>query len=233
LSDGCLIATPYADVFGDSVELKIKYANGTVRLSDDGDTYNNLYEFGVDLHRLAGSRQALFRRILNYTGVLLDSSELMVAVRPSERVGPAMHRLIEAITAINGLKATVKPTIVRDFNAEVRLLFEEHQIPFRFDHRIQGASIEQRFDFYIARQGRPDLLKTISVDDKTRIRNYVSSAAFSFTDLRKTDYQFRGILLIDDSFPDVYTDEVHKIAQVYADRTYKRSQFAELLADVA
>lgn len=232
-NDGCLISTPYTDIFGDSIELRITYSDDTARLSDDGDTYNNLYEFGIDLHRLSAPRQASLHRIISNTGVILDSSELLVNVRSSEDLGPAMHRLIEAIMAINGLKLTVKPTIIRDFNAEVKLLFEARQLPFQFDYRIQGASIEHRFDFHIAHQGKPDLIRTVSVDDKTRIRNHVSHAAFSFTDLKKTDYPFRGILLIDDSFPDVYTHEVHKIASVYADRTYKRSQLEALLADVA
>lgn len=152
------IITPFTNNINDRIRLYIeKLSNRTLRLSDDGNTLNELEMNGLDLNK--ETRKKIFNTILINFKVEMDGDVLFVIA--DEKDFPIKkHNLIQAILRINDMLMLKRNTIVHLFNEEVRDFLYEEEVVGTPELKLVGASgLEYQVDYTIGRtKSRPEII---------------------------------------------------------------------------
>lgn len=232
----CLLSTPYSDLFGDLLDLKIMFRDNMLVISDNGRTYNNFWELGMDLHDLKGNRQTQLKQILVVNQIQFFAGELESHASNSGELGPAIHRLLEAIQSINGFRLTMRTNVIRDFNQIVKQELDAHNIVYLQNFLLSGLTAEHSFDFGVNYQDHaPKVIRTISSESGYQGKAIMISTAFTFTDLHRAKQRFTSIVLLDDDSLGEAVDDIATIAREYSDKhfrwSHKEAFLHELSAD--
>ena len=101
---GCLITTPFLMPDNDNIQLFARSrANGSVQLTDTGDTIRFLWINGLSLSR---TTMGDIRRITKRYGVNLARNELVVDAEGDEN---PLHQLIQAVLGVSALIEKRRP----------------------------------------------------------------------------------------------------------------------------
>lgn len=177
----CEISTPFVDHRNDHIDVYVKrQPDGTLVLTDGGDTVQDLDLSGVDLS--SPHRRRMLDTIASVRGVALENGELLVRSTPQD-FPRKKHALIQAMLAVGDLYVTSRERVRGLFMEDVREFLSGHSIPFVPSVKIPGRSGFDHFaDFVIpATASMPErILQAISVPT----RQTVSLLLFMWQDIQ-------------------------------------------------
>ncbi|HBX22617.1 MAG TPA: DUF1828 domain-containing protein [Desulfotomaculum sp.] len=229
----CIITTPFLDPNGDSIEIKAIIDSDQVVLTDDGETYDYLFLSGIDLFGKSNIRRNNLELSLHKNNAFLyNQNEIAVRVDKGEDFGNAMNRLIRAITSIQHLIYTIKEVPFRTFKDEVADLFFKNKVECITDYIVQGKTAEHKLDFYIERNNKKIVFKTLSTESGPYAKRIAKEAAFIFIDIGIKNQMFYKVSVIDDT-KDVWTPESTHILSEYSNRLLKWTNQNEIINLVA
>ena len=179
MSDWYSIDTPFLGAFNDTIELYALKKNGSITLSDNGETLNNLELQGVSIQGSHKRREIIDNILLNY-GLNQNDRELFVEADESN-FPQKKHNFLSAILEINDLGVLSKSNIHSIFKEDVRQHLEGLDIIFTTDFISKGSTgLEFTFDFQIAQRDREIVLKSFNSINK----NTLSTFLFSWEDIK-------------------------------------------------
>lgn len=229
----CIITTPFLDPSGDSIEIKAIMDEDKIILTDDGETFDYLFLNGIDLFGKSNTRKNIFETSLNKNGAFLyKNSEIAVYVNNSDGFGNAINRLVRTITSMQHMVYTIKEIPFRTFKDEVANLFIKNKIECRSDYNIQGKSLEHKIDFYVVRNDKQMIFKTLSTESGTYAKRLAKETAFTFTDIKNKNPIYYSVSLIDDT-QNVWMPEVSHILAEYSDRLLRWTNQDEIIELIA
>ena len=176
------ITTPHLDRHNDYIQIYAKRDDGSIFLTDDGVTIQDLEFSGCALD--TPKRKAMLEVTLNGFGVQQKGDALQVVATP-ENFPLKKHSLIQAILAVNDLFVLSQPSVESFFLEDVALWLDSHDIRYVPSAKFQGRSgFEHKFDFVIPKSKlRPErLLNTINNPKKDAAQN----AAFAWMDTKES-----------------------------------------------
>jgi len=174
LSDWYEINTPFLNHNNDLIQIYAKKDNGTILLSDGGDTLNELSLSGVDVNR-SEKRLKEFNTILNGFGVNRSNDEL-IAVATEDTFPEVKHRLIQAIMSIDDMFLLAEPKVESFFLEDVTFFFDVNDIRYTPNVSFLGKSgFYQTFDFSIPKsKNHPErIIKAVNTPRKDTILNVI------------------------------------------------------------
>ena len=95
------ITTPFFDMFNDCIVIFCKNDNGSIILSDGGETFSNLELLGISFSRKSKRKDILNQILLNY-GVERQDKDLFIKTS-LEGFPKAKHNLLSTIIAISDI----------------------------------------------------------------------------------------------------------------------------------
>ena len=176
------IITPFTNNLNDRIRLYIEYiSEDTLRLSDDGNTLNELEMSGLDIN--TRTRQKILDNILSNFNVELTNDVLNVTT--SYRDFPIKkHNMVQAILRVNDLLMTQKKNVINLFNEEVYRFFDDNSIYGTPGAHLVGQSgLSYHIDFTLPRTAnRPETL--IQFVNNPNFNN-ITTQKFIFDDINK------------------------------------------------
>jgi len=181
MGDRIEITTPYLDRHNDCLQIYAKKDNGSLLLTDDGYTCDDLEQSGCSLD--SPKRQAILRTMLNGFGVTLEGNALQV--RTSTTNFPlCKHNLVQAMLAVNDLFLLASPSIASLFLEDVASWLELSGARYTPNVKFSGKSgLDHRFDLVIPKSPtEPErMVRTVNRPN----RDMAQIIAFSWIDIRE------------------------------------------------
>jgi len=225
-SSYCHIITPFLRQDNDNIELFVEKSNEHLVLTDDGTTFEYLFLRGIDLN--TPTRQQYINSISQRTGVIFNGYEIQMQGISEKDLGPRFNDFINAIVSVNNLIYTVSEREKTTFKDDVRNFLYKKDIAYT-NMSIAGYSKEYKFDIVVLRH-KPIILEPISATSSTYAMNLAQKIAFQWNDIRKNNFDFKGVSLINDR-EDVWAPDTISILQNYSDETVSWSE-RERLVDI-
>ena len=196
-----VIATPFLGAFNDAVEIYARRKkNGTILLSDDGETIRNLQLQGCDILG-APRRLEIARSIARTRGVELDKhqGEILAEVAKDSDFPEKKNLLLSAILEMTDMAVLAHSAVGRLFKEDVREFFDEQGIIYTPDFECRGASgVHSTFDFHLAGKDREMVVKSFSSIDTPKVTDFL----FRLGDVREQRERSRrnlfGLAVIQD-----------------------------------
>lgn len=175
------ITSPLVDRHNDCLQLYAMVDNGTIQLTDDGWTIQDLEASGCRLD--TPKRRDLLEVTLRGFGVQLDGARI-TATATRENFALRKHSVLQAMLAINDLFALAQPTVESVFLEDVQAWLDANEV--RYTERIPfvgQSGYQHLFDFVIPRsKEQPErILKVINAPR----RDAAVAVAFSWVDTRE------------------------------------------------
>lgn len=102
-----LLTVPMLNHYNDHLQVYAEFdQNDRVRLTDDGTTFGELEDSGVEM---TGSREEIISVILKRHGVEQEGNDLVVYVSPTDVLGYRVHSLLQAMLAVDTMFMKVAP----------------------------------------------------------------------------------------------------------------------------
>jgi len=179
ISDWYSIDTPFLGAFNDTIELFALRHNGSITLSDNGETLSNLELQGVNIQGSKKRRDLLDSILLNY-GLNQNNKELLIQATDSN-FPQKKHNFLSAILEINDLSILSKANVHSIFKEDVRQHLNELDIIFTPDFISKGSTgLEFTFDFQIAKREKEIVLKSFNSMNKSTLSTFL----FSWEDIK-------------------------------------------------
>ncbi len=167
-----VISTPFTGLFNDNIEIYVKISGANITLSDDGETINNLREYGVSFSHSKQRRKILDGILTNY-GVKMQGDELTCECNV-KNFPQKKHLFLEALTTVNDMFMLSKHNVASVFKEDVEEYLTELGLIFTKDFKFTGESgIDFNFDFLIAHQKKEIILRAINNLDKTTLTTFL------------------------------------------------------------
>ncbi|MHB8881719.1 MAG: DUF1829 domain-containing protein [Thermodesulfovibrionales bacterium] len=196
IKDWIEITTPYLDRHNDYLQIYVKRDNGSLVLTDDGHTIEDLRMSGCELE--SKKRKDLLYQTLNGFGVKLTGEELTVHASP-ENFALRKHNLVQAMLAINDLFYLAVPMVASLFLEDVTAWLDLHDIRYTPKVKFTGKTgYDHLFDFVIpASKKQPErILQAIN----RPIRDTAQAVAFAWIDTKEVrPPNSRAYALLNDS----------------------------------
>lgn len=216
--EGCVVVTPFELPDMASLEFTIERSEGGYLLTDGGQTLAELFVNGLTVEGHPELTQEV-RRIARVHGIGFDASALSVQAS-AEGLGEAAHRLVSAIQGASYLVYKRSHRTRRTFDDEVEVLLLEHRVTYGPGYIVRGLASTHRIPFYV-NSNRNVLLVPISAGSVSSAREKAKRTAYIWTDLRRANLPFRGVVVIDDKedrWDSVWSDaEAFRPLQLYSD----------------
>jgi hypothetical protein len=205
-TEWAIISTPFVGAFNDTLDIYIKKSNGTIILSDDGDTLKNLDLQGVSTIHSAKRKSMLESVLLTY-GISFVDDEFTVEATESN-FAQKKHNFIMAISEINDMYMLSKQSISSIFKDDVRDFLDEQEITYTPQFISKGQTgLEFTFDFQIAYKTKEIVIKSFNSLNKINVPNFL----FTWDDIKPVRQQVShktivGVALINDTDREVSTE---------------------------
>lgn len=178
-SDWLCIDTPFIGAFNDTIELYALRKNGSILLSDNGETLNNLELLGINIQGSKKRRELIDNILLSY-GLSHKDKELIVEAN-EKNFPQKKHNFLSAILEINDLGVLSKNNVQSIFKEDVRLYLDELNVIFTADFISKGSTgLEFNFDFQIAKKEKEIVLKSFNSINKSTLSTFL----FSWEDIK-------------------------------------------------
>ena len=179
ISNWYSIDTPFIGAFNDTIELFALRKNGTIILSDNGETLNNLELLGVNIQGSKKRRELLDTILLSY-GLIQNEKELVIEAN-EKNFPQKKHNFLSAILEINDLSILSKSNVNSIFKEDVREHLNNLDIIFTPDFISKGSTgLEFTFDFQIAKKEQEIVIKSFNSINKSTLSTFL----FSWEDIK-------------------------------------------------
>ena len=169
-----IITTPFVGLFNDTIDIFAKKnPDGTIILSDDGNTLGNLELFGVGFKSSSGRKGILERIQLNYGVTVTKNDELTKKVNMSDFV-QGKHDMLRAILELSDLINLSSHRVSSAFREDVKNLFYEKDMTVTPDFIVSGRSgIRFTFDYLIAKPRKETVIQLFNNIDKASLATFL------------------------------------------------------------
>jgi len=227
------IRTPFAYPDGDLIDLFLDDTNGSVVLTDLGETFRWLSSQAVSERRSKKQLEAISDIVLA-SGVEQFRGMLQIAIRNQSEFANAVASLSQAALRVADLWFTFQgrgPDVVveevADFLKAKKVLFERSPI-------LRGRSGNSwRLDFFTKTARRHALVKVLFTGNKAAARRMAEHVVAQWVDLqdRKHTDQTKFVSLFDDRY-DVWGQEEFRLVESLSEVAYwsHPEEFVEKLA---
>ena len=192
--NGDYLITPFTRPDGEGISLSIvTLSDGSVHLSDMGDTLGYLFVNGLTLSKnVIGKAQ----RISVKYGVSFDRNSLSVTCNPGE-TGHGVHNLAQAILAVSNLIYVRQPNSRALFSNEVESFIISVGVAYDSDYKVKGQQKVHQFKFHI-NSGRNLLVQPLSAATTGAAQSLAERWAFRFVDTVAQNETWRPVAILDD-----------------------------------
>lgn len=216
-TDWFLIDTPFLGAFNDTIEIYAQRNDNHIKLSDNGETLNNLEIQGVQIQ---GSkiRKNLLDSILLNNGVKNINGELIIETT-SENFSQSKHNLLSTILEITDLYVLSKNSVSSIFKEDVRSFLDEQNIIYTPDFISKGITgLEFNFDFQIAQKSKEIVIKSFNTINKTTLSTFL----FSWGDIKPlrektTKKEVKAIAIINDIEREIKEEYLNALRSQHAE----------------
>lgn len=234
-ADGCLLLTPF--YLPDNTQLGVhllERANGTVAVTDLGETFDYLFLSGLNI--TADDKR--IARIGERFDVSIDAGEISKTVElGSSSIDGSVNAVIQAVLDMAYLVYTRRPRMAPNFAADVEQLLIHYHRAYEKQVEVVGRTTTHTFDYRFTNRNRPLVLDTLSTTSRHDSIERAQVTSFKALDSRQgegSDYTF--VCLLDDRTPDhddALSDRTFAPLQGYLDivlRWSERQRLADLVA---
>lgn len=169
-----VISTPFVGLFNDTIDIFAKQnTDGSILLSDDGNTLSNLELFGVSFKNTSGRKSLLDRVKYNYGVSITRDSEITKTVNKSDFV-QGKHDMLRAILELSDMINLSTHRVSSVFRDDVKNLFYEKGMTVTPDFIVSGRSgIRFTFDFLIAKPNKETVVQVFNNFDKASLATFL------------------------------------------------------------
>ncbi|MEY8443372.1 DUF1828 domain-containing protein [Lactococcus ileimucosae] len=195
IGEVAVLSTPHTNYIGDRINLYVeKLPENNVRISDDGETLNELEMANLDM--TSETRRRLLNNLLKYNGISLNNEGVLYLEVPRNKFAPAKHKLLEVIQQTYDLLLTKRST--------VKSLFLEEGLTYLRENDFGGVAIVRKSGASGIDYGIDYILGETSKRNETLMK-FVNH--FTFEDFTKQDFIQRDI-------SEAYIDEINYVVVV-------------------
>lgn len=169
-----VISTPFVGLFNDTIDIFAKQEpDGTIVLSDDGNTLGNLELFGVKFNNTLGRKNILDRIKLNYGVTVSKDAEITKTVDKSDFV-QGKHDMLRAMLELSDMINLTTHRVSSVFKEDVKNLFNEKEMTVTPDFIVSGRSgIRFTFDYLIAKPRKETVIQVFNNFDKANLATFL------------------------------------------------------------
>ena len=169
-----VISTPFVGLFNDTIDIFAKQnPNGTIVLSDDGITINNLALFGVGFKNTSGRKDLLDRVRFNYGVTISKDYEITKVVNHADFV-QGKHDMLRAMLELSDMINLTTHRVSSVFREDVKNLFCEKNMTVTPDFIVSGRSgIRFTFDYLIAKPKKETVIQVFNNIDKPSLATFL------------------------------------------------------------
>lgn len=229
VTHGHELTTPFLDRHNDHLQIYAEARSGTIVLSDDGHTIQDLRDSGVDVQD-SPKRAEILDSTLRAYGVRLEGRELVTAAT-EKNLGQRIHSLVQAMLAVNDMYVMAQWRVAGFFFEDVRTFLEEHEVRFVERVKVPGRAYDHTIDFVIpkSRQRPERYVQAISAPARDRITPFL----FSLADTREGRSEPAQVLaFLNDADRSVSDDVVQALRSYEVEPAMwsKRDEYVALVA---
>jgi hypothetical protein len=216
LGNSCLITTPYLSIDNDYIEIiAFKTDDGSWKLSDDGYCLDFLFLNGLEIKTI--NRKNILESVSLIRGVTIENDEVFIKVE-EDKLGEGFLNLIHAINSIVHIVYTGRAYNPIRFQDSVEEFLKESHITAIRNKKIAGATKDWVVDFEIE-GNTPYLLQTLHSESKGWAENVANRTAIMWVELKRKEYNFKSISLIDDSenLGIFWSEQLKRMLEEYSD----------------
>lgn len=220
LDDADEITTPFTNSIGDDIQIfAVAQPDGSLELTDDGNTINDLQMMGINIHN--PTRRQVIMGILEQYTVKLRDDELVVHGKVNNF--PSMkQRLLQAILRIDDLSQTRRETVTSIYQQEVASFLRDNDFGGLPNYVLQGGTgNEYKVDYAIG-ETKVKPLRLMQVINKPGFQRVAAEGA-TFADIRSNQALHNS----DIQFVVIFNDSERKVSQ--ATSNIARQNAIELL----
>ena len=169
-----VISTPFVGLFNDTIDIFAKQnPDGTIALSDDGNTLGNLELFGVGFKNSTGRKGIIDRIKLNYGVAITKDAEITKTVDKADFV-QGKHDMLRAMLELSDLINLTTHRVSPVFKEDVKNLFHEKEMTVTPDFIVSGRSgIRFTFDYLIAKPRKETVIQVFNNFDKANLATFL------------------------------------------------------------
>jgi hypothetical protein len=227
------IRTPFLYPDGDVIDLFFRQNDGTMMLTDLGESLRWLRMQTVALRRSPKQKQ-LISDICDTHRVEFFKGMLITRLERGETLSSALSRLAEACIRVSDLWFTLRTRAVQSITDEVAEFLNERQIEYARRERLIGRS--GRFwdvDFHTRTAGKSTLIQVLSTGSRVGAHRVAEYVVASFHDLNHVRVQTTGLTFVSlfDDTMDVWTTEDFNLVESVSEiaRWSRPDQFEQQL----
>lgn len=226
------IVTPYVNHLNDRVRLYLEEKpNDLLRISDDGETFNELALAGLDITK--ETRQRIITSVLRQFGSKLDEDIVYIECE-AKNFPKAKHKMIETIIRLYDLLNTHRSNVTSLFTEEVQDYFYEKDFGGMPNVRLTGYSgIDYQVDYVLgARKNRPEIwvqiVNRFDYNSLARV-NYIYQDIANNRDIQQVS---KKILIYNDLENKVASKAIQasKVSDIQLLAWSQKEEFSDLLA---
>lgn len=169
-----VISTPFVGLFNDTIDIFAKQnPDGSIVLSDDGNTINNLELFGVGFKNTPGRKNLLERVRYNYGVSISKDCEITKVVDKADFV-QGKHDILRAMLELSDMINLTTHRVSSVFREDVKNLFYEKEMTVTPDFIVSGRSgIRFTFDYLIAKPKKETVIQIFNNIDKASLATFL------------------------------------------------------------
>jgi hypothetical protein len=208
------IRTPYLYPDGDVIDLFLRESNGSLTLTDLGETLRWFRMQTTSMRRSPKQSQAIEDICLNH-GVELFKGMLVLRVSRPEDLSKAVMRISQAALRVSDLWFSLRNRAVQSITDEVAEFLTEREIRHERAEKIPGRSGRiWAVDFHTWTPNRSSLIYVLSTGSKAGARSIVEHVVASWYDLShmKAGAQPLSFVSLFDDTLDVWTEQDFRLA---------------------
>lgn len=192
--DRCTVVTPFTRPDGEAIEIEVgTQPDGTLRLSDSGDSIAFLYVNGLTLSQNMIENA---RRLCRRHQVELSRYELAVQTDPLDS-GEKLHGLIQAILRVSEMIQRRRPSERLQFTDVVETFLVANRAVYDPQYEVQGVVARYTIRFHVD-SGRRMLIQPLSATNEGVAYSWAERWAFRFSDIRDRDPDWNVVAVLDD-----------------------------------
>ncbi len=182
--DAYEITTPFLNNINDSIRLYVEdLGKGKIRLSDDGNTLNDLLLSGIDISSSETRLKLISDIKQNYQ--INQSDDVLFTVGPMESFPEMKQRLISAVIRIDDITFTKRSNVEQLFFDEVYNYFDKNDFGGIPQHPIEGRSGISYTLHYVIPARKKNQEKLFSFQNQISY-NQMGISAYMYQDIKNS-----------------------------------------------
>lgn len=195
IGEYCEINVPFLDNNNDYLQFYVKFENGEVYFTDDGQTINELEMSGL---KFTSARSKQLKYIISQYGVQLLDNEFFLKA-PVQEFAKKKHAFIQCLLKVNDMYMLSRSRVASTFMDDVIDFFEKKEIyPIENVQFVGTSGFSHNYDFVLQRTKNNPERMCLAVNNATKTN--VGNIIFSWNDTKTVrKNESRLIVLMNDN----------------------------------